>query len=196
MLEALGCAVIDCDLLAREIVRPGSPVLLKLAERFGQDIICKGGNLDRNLLAQRAFESLKARRDLNFITHPAITDLAEQRIKALQGFKAIALDAAALLESELTALCGHILIITAPENLRLQRILARDAITEEQARRRIEAQRQVDYRPPPGLGHTIIDTSEGEAALRHEIEKAFRAVVGDTRAADGGAAPAAVPPGA
>ena len=195
MLEALGCAVIDCDLLAREIARPCSPVLLKLAQRFGEDIICKGGNLDRTLLAQRAFESLKARQDLNSITHPAIADLAVQRIKALQGFKAVTLDAAALLESELAALCGHILIITAPEDLRLRRILARDAVTEEQALRRIEAQRQVDYRPPPGLGHTIIDTSEGEAALRHEIGKAFRAVVGDTGAASGGAAPAALPPG-
>ncbi|MCL2301259.1 MAG: dephospho-CoA kinase [Firmicutes bacterium] len=197
ILEALGCAVIDCDALAREVVLPGSPVLARLAARFGGDILCKGEILDRALLAERAFASEKARQDLNSITHPAITNLALQRAKALQGkqhVKAIAFDAAALPESELAALCGHILIITAPEDLRLRRILARDGITEAAARRRVEAQRQADYRPPPGVGHTIIDTTEGEAALRHALEKALCALVGGPGDAPGGGAPAAVPP--
>jgi len=210
ILESLGCAAIDCDALAREIVLPGSPVLAKLAARFGEDILCKGETLDRALLAQRAFASEKARQDLNSITHPAITDLALQRTKALQlgkndprstredalqPVKAIVFDAAALLESELAALCGHILIITAPEGLRLRRILARDGITEAAARQRIEAQRQADYRPPPGMGYTIIDTTEGEAVLRHEIETALCAVVGGSSYAPGGAVAAALPPG-
>jgi len=208
ILESLGCAVIDCDALAREIVLPGSPVLAQLAARFGTDILCKGETLDRALLAERAFASEKARKDLNSITHPAITGLALQRAKALQAgnknqcpsskntlqpAKAIVFDAAALLESELTALCGHILIITAPEDLRLRRIVARDGITEAAARQRIEAQRQVDYRPSPGVGHTIIDTTEGEAALRHGIEKAFYALASNSSDASGGADPAAAP---
>ena len=202
ILESLGCAVIDCDALAREIVLPGSPVLAQLAARFGEDVICKGGTLDRALLAERAFADETSRQDLNAITHPAITSLAMQRAKALltsenalQSPKAVVFDAAALLESELAALCGHILIITAPEEVRFQRILARDGITAAAARRRIEAQRQVDYRPPPGTGHTVIDTTEGEGALRHEIEKTFRAMVGGSGDASGGAAPAALPPG-
>ena len=202
ILESLGCAVIDCDALAREIVLPGSPVLARLAARFGEDIICKGEILDRFLLAERAFASEKSRQDLNSITHPAITALALTRAKALltrqntlQIPKAIVFDAAALLESELAALCGHILIITAPEDLRLRRILARDGITQAAARRRVEAQRQVDYRPPPGTEYTIIDTTEGEAALRHEIEKTFRAMAGGPGDTPGGAAPAAVPHG-
>jgi len=193
ILASLGCAVIDCDALAREIVGPGSPVLAQLAARFGEDV-CKGETLDRVLLAERAFASEKARRDLNSITHPAITELALTRAKALQDARAVVLDAAALLESELAPLCAHILIMAAPEELRVRRILARDDLTEAQARRRVEAQRQVDYRPPPGVGHTIIDTTEGEAALRHEVEKAFHAVVGGPGAAAGGAAPAAPAP--
>jgi len=186
--------VIDCDALAREIVLPGSPVLARLAARFGGDILLEDGTLDRPLLAHRAFADETARRALNSITHPAITALALERAQALQDAKAIVLDAAALLESELAALCRHILIVTAPEDLRLQRILARDGLSEQAARRRIEAQRQVDYRPPPGLAHTIIDTSEGEAALRHEIERAFHALAGNPGAAAGGAAPAAPAP--
>ena len=190
ILASLGCAVIDGDALAREIVQPGSPVLQKLAERFGEDI-CKGGTLDRSLLAERAFASEKTRRDLNSITHPAITELALTRAKALQGYRAIVLDAAALLESELAALCRHILIVTAPEDLRLARILARGGVTEEAARRRVEAQRRMDW---SGAGHIIIQNEGTEEALRLAVEKAFNILVGDPGGAAGGAAPAAAAP--
>ena len=191
ILESLGCAVIDGDALAREITQPGSPVLRTLAARFGEDI-CKGETLDRQLLAARAFASEKARQDLNSITHPAITELALTREKALQGYRAVVLDAAALLESELVALCGHILIITAPEDLRLARILARGGVTEEAARRRIEAQRRMDF--SAGVGRTIIQNEGSEEALRHAVEKAFQMVVGGTGAAAGGAAPVSAAP--
>jgi len=184
-LESLGCAVIDGDALAREITEPGSPVLQKLAERFGEDV-CKGGTLDRNLLAARAFASEKARRDLNSITHPAITQLALERAKALQGFRAIVLDAAALLESGLTALCAHILIIAAPEELRLQRILARGGVGEEAARRRIKAQHSMDFNA--GAGRTIIQNEGSEEELRLAVEKAFQVVAGGSGSASGGAA--------
>ena len=172
MLADMGCAVIDCDALAREITLPGSPVLAQLAARFGEDILCKGETLDRELLARRAFASEKARQDLNSITHPAITELALSRANTLQanatafGTKAVVIDAAALLESELARHCDHIIVVTAPEELRLARILARDGITEQAARQRIDAQAHMDY-----AGHTIIDTSEGEAALREALRK-------------------------
>ena len=191
ILASLGCAVIDCDALAREIVRPGSPVLPKLAARFGTDI-CKGPDLDRALLAERAFENEKARQDLNSITHPAITELALERAKALQGYRAIVLDAAALLESELAALCRYILIITAPEELRLRRLLARGGVSEQNARRRIEAQRRMDFYA--GAKGMIIQNEGTEEALRLEIEKAFYAMAGSTGAVFGGAAPASFPP--
>lgn len=185
MLADLGCAVIDGDALAREIVLPGSPVLSQLADRFGDDILCEGGTLDRKKLAERAFAGEKSRQDLNAITHPAITQLALTRINTLKNKSMVVLDAAALLESELAALCGHILIITAPEALRLQRIIARDGLTEAQARQRIAAQRQVQYQPPAGMGYTIINTTEGEVALRDAVQAFYHDICGD--GAGGGA---------
>ena len=182
--------MIDGDALAREIVGPGSPVLQKLAERFGEDI-CKGETLDRSLLAERAFASEKTRRDLNSITHPAITQLALARAKALQGYRAVVLDAAALLESELAALCRHILIITAPEDLRLRRILARGGVTEAAARRRMEAQRRMDFTGP---GYITIQNEGSEEALRHAVEKAFQVVVGGPGGAAGGAVSSSAAP--
>ncbi|MCL2494962.1 MAG: dephospho-CoA kinase [Oscillospiraceae bacterium] len=184
MLASLGCAVIDGDALAREVVQPGSPVLRKLAERFGEDI-CKGGSLDRSLLAERAFESTEARRDLNLITHPAINALALERAKALQGARAVAIDAAALLESELAGLCAHTLVIDAPEELRLRRILARGGVTELAARRRVEAQRGMSFTGP---GHILITNDGSEEAFGLAVEKAFHAMVGGSGGAAGGSA--------
>jgi dephospho-CoA kinase len=192
ILESLGCAVVDCDALAREITEPGSPVLAQLAARFGEDV-CKGGTLDRALLAGRAFAGEKTRQDLNSITHPAITALVMERAEALQAARAIVLDAAALLESELAPLCAHILIITAPEDLRLRRILARGGVTEEAARQRIEAQRSMDWTGP---GHTVIQNEGSEEALKLAVETAFHAMVGAPGDFAGGAAPAAAAPGA
>jgi len=192
ILASLGCAVIDCDALAREIVLPGSPVLQKLAARFGEDI-CKGETLDRNLLAERAFADEKARRDLNSITHPAIEALSVERAKALRKNKAIVFDAAALLESELAPLCAHILIITAPEELRLRRILARGGVTEEAARQRMEAQQHMAWTSP---GRTVIHNNGSEEALKFAVEKAFHALVGGSGDPAGGVAPAASAPGA
>ena len=179
MLAELGCGILDGDALSREITAPGSPVLAQLATRFGEDI-CKGESLDRVLLAERAFASEKARQDLNSITHPAITALALTKAKALQGKRALVFDAAALLESgDMAQACDHFIIITAPEALRLTRILQRGGISEQAARQRIAAQTHMDFTPPAGVGFTVIDSTGGEAVLRDAIEKAFQAVVSE-----------------
>src|SRR4051794_21132552 len=67
-----GAVVVDADAIARQVVEPGSPVLERLAERFGADVIGADGRLDRARLAERAFASPDAKRDLESITHPAI----------------------------------------------------------------------------------------------------------------------------
>ena len=186
MLAALGCGVVDGDALAREITAPGSPVLTQLAARFGEDIICKGECLDRALLAERAFADEKSRRDLGLITHPAITALALTRAKALQGARAVVFDAAALLESEMAHACDHILVITAPEALRLERILKRGGVSQRAARQRIAAQACMDFTPPAGIACTVIDSTQGEAALRAAVEKAFLEICNQYSKPDGG----------
>jgi len=162
-LAALGCAVIDGDVLAREITLSGSPTLEILAKQFGEDILDADGNLNRPLLAERAFCSEENRLALNRITHPAITMLAIKQAAGLPpATPAIAIDAAALLESGLIQYIDHIVFAEAPENLRLRRIMARDGISEQAAMRRIAAQQEIQYIPPAGLGHTILKSEESE----------------------------------
>ena len=147
LLKEAGACIIDCDLLARQVTLPGSPVLEKLAERFGGDIIKADKTLDRRLLASRAFADKEGAQALNDITHPAITALARERILQAQesGFEIAVLDAALLLESPLKDDCDVIICVCAPEQERLERLLKRDKIERDEIIKRMSAQPQEEY---------------------------------------------------
>ena len=146
-LKAFGCYIIDADVLARKVTEKGSPALKELADAFGNDIIDSDGELKRKLLAQRAFSDKEATEILNRITHPHIKSLFKSEIQkaAELGYTVAVIDAAALLESECRSLCQKIVVVTAPLDIRLERILRRDGITLEQAMTRINAQKSDEY---------------------------------------------------
>lgn len=137
-----GISIIDADIAAREITATASPVLKELAVAFGQDIICQDGSLDRRLLASRAFASKGGTKKLNRITHPAITLRVKDKIEAAQksGAGAVVIDAAVLLESGLAEECDIIAVVTAPLDIRLERIMRRDGLSEDEALKRIKIQ--------------------------------------------------------
>ena len=111
IFRAHGVCVIDCDKLAREIVEPGSPVLIDLARLFGDDLILPDGSLDRRKLARRAFASEEKTNLLNSVTHPAITTLARKRVAEAEknGYKIAMLDAPVLVASELLGDCHAVI---------------------------------------------------------------------------------------
>ena len=121
-------------------------MIAMLKARFGEDIV-KDGVLDRRELARRAFATEEGRADINMITHPEITRLAVEEIHKAEekGAKAAVIDAALLFESPLTAVCDKTVSVVADENTRLERIIARDSISPEDARLRISAQPSEEY---------------------------------------------------
>ena len=143
LLRSRGWYVIDGDLLAREIVEPGSPVLLQLCEAFGGDLLREDGTLDRRALVRRLHEVPNGVDTLNAITHPAIDALVQRELEAAEraGYDRCVFDAAALLESPSRGRCDKIIVVTAPEDVRLQRILQRDGLSEAQARDRMRMQK-------------------------------------------------------
>lgn len=147
LLKEKGFYIIDGDVIARHITDKGKPALKLLAEYFGEDIINSDGALDRRLLASRAFASRENTDKLNSITHPLITEEFREEIeKAVkEGYEKAVIDAAALLESECKNLCSKIIVVYAPEDMRLKRILSRDGITEEEAETRMRAQKSDEY---------------------------------------------------
>ena len=146
-LKEKGFYIIDGDVIARHITDKGKPALKALSAYFGEDIIRADGTLDRRLLGSRAFASPGNTDMLNFITHPLITEEFEQEIKKAEaeGYDKAVIDAAALLESECKKLCSQIIVVFAPEEMRLKRILSRDGITEGEAKRRMSAQKSDEY---------------------------------------------------
>ncbi len=138
-LEALGFKIISADYYSRQITKKSSPIFPALQARFGEDII-KDGELDRKLLAKRAFESRESTDALNAIMHPAIIKLCREAADGL-----CALDAPQLFEADMQGDCYKIITVTAPEEVRLERIVKRDGITEEQALSRINAQHPENY---------------------------------------------------
>lgn len=141
-----GCAVIDADRIAREVVLQPT-CIAELKAEFGEDIADDNGSLDRRALAQRAFSSPQKIETLNAITHPRIMQEVARRVLALQqsGAKAVILDAPLLFESGADRLCGTTVAVTAPVEIRRNRIMQRDSIPAESAMERIGAQHENSY---------------------------------------------------
>lgn len=143
--EKAGCKIIDADLVARKAVTD-EKCLADLKAAFGNDIE-KNGTLNRQLLARRAFSSEKGAAKLNAVTHPVIMNEVKKRIAQYQtsGARAILLDAALLFESGADSLCNTTVAVTAPVEIRLNRIMSRDGISKGLAEARIGAQKENSY---------------------------------------------------
>ncbi|MBT8102162.1 MAG: dephospho-CoA kinase [Gammaproteobacteria bacterium] len=139
MFAELGVAVIDTDVIAREVVRPGQPALNEIRERFGDDLIDASGTLDRTAMRKRIFANENTRRDLEAILHPRIGAETLRQADAAPGpYQLIVVPL--LVGSALTKYVDRILVVDCEEELQIQRLLARDAETVEQARRILSAQ--------------------------------------------------------
>lgn len=142
-----GAAVINADRLVAELYEPNSVCLKILSAEFGSDIILPNKTLDRKKLAQRAFATKEKTEILGELIHPFVLSLflkkAEGCISADK--KLIVFDAPQLFESRANVICDFIISITADENIRKQRIMQRDNISEEMADSRINAQLTESY---------------------------------------------------
>lgn len=140
MIEARGIKVIDTDILARVIVEPGKPALAEIAARFGEEMILPSGELNRRALAGIVFSDAAALADLNKITHRYIAEECEKIIAAYDG-DIIGIDGAVLIGSGIDKRCDRILSVLADREIRKQRIICRDCLSEAEAEKRIAAQK-------------------------------------------------------
>jgi dephospho-CoA kinase len=142
MLAERGAAVIDADQLARKVVEPGQPALAELVARFGAAILTADGQLDRKRLAAIAFADEGARADLNRITHPRIAAASAQAIAAWAdaGANVVFYEAALLVENRTYTGLAGLIVVAAPEDTQVSRMMVRDGLTADEARARIAAQ--------------------------------------------------------
>lgn len=142
-----GAAVINADRLVAELYEPNSVCLKILSAEFGSDIILPNKTLDRKKLAQRAFETKEKTEILGELIHPFVLSLFLKKVEKCISAdkKLIVFDAPQLFESRANVICDFIISITADENIRKQRIMQRDNISEEMADSRINAQLTESY---------------------------------------------------
>nr|WP_120492188.1 dephospho-CoA kinase [Corynebacterium lactis] len=167
----LGATVIDADRIAREIVEPGQPALAELAEEFGGDIITDSGELDRALLARRVFASESATATLNAITHPRIAARTQELYDAA-GDGIVVYDMPLLIENGLDADQDLVLVVHAPVELRLDRLVNSRGVDREDAARRIAA--QVDDATRIAKADVVLDNSGTKEELIAQVDKAWK----------------------
>ncbi len=137
--EAQGIAVVDADIVAREIVDIGQPALQQIQQAFGDWVLLEDGSLNRRALRKYIFQSPEARKTLENITHPAIRTSIIQQLHAAQSPYAI-LVSPLLFETNQHELTQHTLLIDAAIELQIQRASQRDGQNVEQIQKIIAAQ--------------------------------------------------------
>lgn len=163
-----GALIVDADAIAREIVEPGQPALAELAERFGDDILNEDGSLNRGGLAAKAFTTPEDTAALNSITHPRIAERTAERFAQAGAADIVIHDMPLLIENGLTEDCDIVVVVHAPEDIRVQRLVEARGVDEDDARRRIAA--QIDDEARFAAADVILDNSGTEEALLTQVD--------------------------
>jgi dephospho-CoA kinase len=143
MLQSFGRTVLSADQEARDLMTQRPSLRHRIASEFGSDVYTTDGSLDRELLAQRAFQSLERTLALNAIVHPAVIKSINARIRRLPRERRcpyVVVEAALLYESGLDASLDFVVVIDAPREMRIQRVMRRDGSSRDKILRRMKAQ--------------------------------------------------------
>lgn len=142
MLKEYGFPIVDADLVARQVVEPGSETLQKIADVFGPEVITPEGAMDRAKVGSIIFHDESKRKVLNDIIHPAIrAEMLRQRDEHVaNGAKTVIMDIPLLFESKLQHYVEKILVVSVNEETQLKRLIERNQLNEEDAKARISSQ--------------------------------------------------------
>lgn len=160
---ALGTPVIDTDLLAREVVDPGQPLLQEILDTFGRDLRLKNGSLDRSALRARVFQEPELRKRLEAMTHPRIAQALEDRVAALPAQTLyVVLVIPLLFEAGWQKQVDRVLVVDCPEAVQVERVARRDGIPVELAWTMVRSQASREQRRQGA--DDVIDNGGGEDA--------------------------------
>ena len=139
LFAARGVPVIDTDLIAREVVEPGTPALAAVVEAFGPEVLGADGRLDRRRMRERIFGDAAARRRLEGILHPAIrAEMARRSLAAGGPYQVLVIPL--LAEGGRRDHVDRVLLVDVPEELQVERLMRRDGVSREQAAASLGAQ--------------------------------------------------------
>jgi dephospho-CoA kinase len=166
-LAARGATIIDADVLAHEVVEPGTPALAAIIDRFGEQVVSEG-RLDRARLAQIVFADSLARRDLEQIVHPAVRARAAELERAA-GDAAIVVHVIPLLvETGQQGDFDLVVTVDVDHETQIQRLAARNGFTRGEAESRIAAQAGREDRKI--VADAVVDNTGSVTRLREQVD--------------------------
>ena len=185
LLTALGAVVIDADAIVHELQAPGTPLLAKIAEAFGPEILRPDGSLDRERLGRLVFADAAVRGRLNELVHPAVGVEMLRRLEAARasGAALVVLDIPLLLEGRATRSAGaarsktasdltsEVIVVYAREEQQIERQVARDGATPEHALERVRAQLSIEEKRK--LADHVIDNSGTLGATERQVRELY-----------------------
>ena len=175
VMRELGCRVLDADRTAREVVAKGTPGLAEIVDAFGDDVLTDAGELDRKRMAEIVFADASKRELLNSIVHPRVIAAQDEWISEAEradphGIAVV--DAALMIESGGYRRFDRLIVVWCLPEIQLKRLIARDGLSEADAKRRIAAQMSQDEKKE--FAADLIDTSRGFDDTRQQTEDLVR----------------------
>jgi dephospho-CoA kinase len=173
LLGEAGIPIIDADVLARQVVAPGTPTLQAVLARF-PEARARDGTLDRAALGQRIFSDEKARAELNALVHPGVWEGLRREARALeaQGHRLAIYDAALLIETGSWKDMDGVIVVAAPAQVQVQRLQARNGLSEAQARARVAS--QLPLAEKLAFAQYVIDNGGALEQTRLQVEALAR----------------------
>jgi dephospho-CoA kinase len=169
MMRELGAVVVDSDRLAREVVDRGTPGLARVVAEFGPQMLTDDGELDRARLASVVFADEAARKRLEAILHPLIGAASAEVVEAAPEGALVVQDVPLLVEAGMAGMFDAVVVVDAPVELQVERMMRERGMTEQDARARIAAQATPEQRRAAAT--YVVENSGSTAALRQQVEQ-------------------------
>jgi dephospho-CoA kinase len=169
ILEQLGAAIVDADVLSREVVEPGQPAWQEIVATFGYDLLQADRTLDRQKLRAIIFDKPEARKQLEAIIHPRVRALAAEKIRAHQeaGHAVVVYVVPLLFEGNLQDGLRPVILVACDVNIQRQRLVARDQLEVAAAQKHIDAQMSLEEKRR--LADYVIENNGSLADLERQV---------------------------
>ena len=175
MLEELGAPLIDFDLIARQIVEPGTRGLEAIVDYFGKQILAKDGTLDRQKLSKIVFQDFGKRKKLESFTHPPIYEEFFKQIYAIAKKNpdaVIQVSIPLLIEQSMQYAFDNLIIVYVSQKTQVERLARRDGISIKEAANILKSQLPIDEKV--GFGNFIINNENSVGETKKQVNKVWR----------------------
>jgi dephospho-CoA kinase len=172
MLEELGARAIDFDVLARRVVAPGEPAWRDIVDHFGPGVLDQDRSIDRRRLGEIVFADASERAVLERLTHPRIREEFGREVRTITDRDPGSIIVAVvplLVEGGLESHFDHVVVVFAPDEVQLDRLMRRDGLSRDAAGERLAAQLPIEKKL--SSADTVIDNSDSLDNTRHQVEE-------------------------